>query len=165
MFNPFYPFTTQLLDGFVKKGKKYFVRQTFHRAMDHFDEGIKGYFIFSHYDNLTTAMDHFGAIANDAYRFLYDWDNAEHREKLKIAASQPKEYKIFAGVFKQDWERQVTNRLKEKVRMYVSKLGWSPKPGEMVDTKYEIQFGELYMRLSYAGRQAKVKFEEIEKLF
>ena len=162
MFNPFYPFTDQLLDAFVKNGKTFFVRQTFNRAKDHFDEGIKGYFLFSHYDNATTAMDHYGAISYDPNRFLYDWHNPEHQEKLRVAGSGLKEYKIFSAVFKTDWEKQLTNRMKERVRQYVSKLGWSPKSGEMVDTNYEIQFGELYLRLKYGGRQAKVKFEEIE---
>jgi hypothetical protein len=164
MFNPFYPFTRQLLEAFVAQGKKYFVRQTFHRARDHFDEGVKAYFLFSHYDTLTTAQDHFGAIAHDPNRFLYDWQNLEHQDKLKIAASELPDYKVFASVFKPDWERQVTDRLKEKVRKYVSRLGWTPKPGEMVNTSYELQFGELYVRLKYRERQAKVKFEEIEKL-
>jgi hypothetical protein len=34
----------------------------------------------------------------------------------------------------------------------------------MVTTNYEVQFGELFVRLNYKGRQVKVKFEEIEKL-
>jgi hypothetical protein len=164
MFNPFYPFTQQVLDAFVNKGKKYFVRQTFNRGKGHFDEGIKGYFIFSHYDNLTTAQDHFGAISYDPNRFLYEWDNPEHQEKLKVAASGLKEYKVYANLFKPDWERGINDRIKEKVRSYVSKLGWSPKSGEMVATSYEVRFGELYMVLKYRGRTAKVKFDEVENV-
>ena len=38
------------------------------------------------------------------------------------------------------------------------------KAGQVVDTAFEAQFGELYLRIKYRGRQAKVKFEEIEKL-
>jgi hypothetical protein len=165
MFNPFYPFTDQLLQAFVARGKKYFIRQGYSRAKDPFDEGIKGCFLFTHYDNLTTAQDHYGAISHDPYRFLYEWNNPEHQQKLRIAASGLKEYKNFAAVFRPDWEKGLTGRLQEKVRQYVSRLGWTPKSGETVDTSFELQFGELYIRLKHRAREVKVKFEEIEKLF
>src|SRR2546423_11648662 len=164
MFNPFYPFTTQLLTAFVLRNKKYFVRQTFIRAKDHFEDGVKGYFLFSHYDNLTTAQDHYGAISYDPNRFLYNWNEPEHQQKLKLAASQPDGYKIFAGVFRSDWEKALTNRIQEKVRVYVSRLDWKPKGDEKVATNFELQFGELYIRLRYRNREAKIKFEEIEKI-
>jgi len=164
MFNPFYPFTEQLLNAFIEKGKTFFVRQTFQRAKDHFDEGTKGYFLFSHYDNLVTAQDHFGAIGYDPNRFLYDWSNPDHQEKLKIAASGLKDYKIFAAVTRPGWDKGITNRLQEKVRIYVAKLGWRPKGNETVETNFELQFGELYLRMKYKGREAKIKFEDIEKL-
>src|SRR5689334_19256398 len=102
MFNPFYPFNSRLLNAFVAKGRKYFVRQTFNRAKDHFDEGIKGYYFFSHYDNLAEAQEHYDAIAHDPNRFLYDWNDIEHRSKLEIAASALPQYKIYTGVFKSD---------------------------------------------------------------
>jgi hypothetical protein len=164
MFNPFYPFTQQLLDAFIAKGKTFFVRQTFNRAKDHFDEGIKGCFLFSHYDNIVTAQDHYGAVGYDRNRFLYDWNVPAHREKLMIAASGLKEYKVYAAVFRQDWECGVTNRIREKTRTYVSRLGWQPRSGENVATNYELQFGELYLRMRYGTREAKVKFEEIENI-
>ncbi|MFL5811422.1 MAG: hypothetical protein ACJ749_18000 [Flavisolibacter sp.] len=164
MFNPFYPFTTDLLNAFVHQGKTYFVRQRLDRGNGYLAEGIKGCFLFSHYDHLTTAMDHYGAIEYDPNRFLYHWANPEHQEKLRLASSGLKEYKIFASVFRTDWEKQLTDRTREQIRLYVSKLGWTPAGGEMVNTNYELQFGELYLRLKYRGREAKVKFEEIEKL-
>lgn len=163
MFNPFYPLDAGLLDAFVARGKLYFVRQTFPRGRGPFEEGVKGYFLISHYDHVVTAQDHYGAIAYDPNRFLYDWNLPAHREKLGIAAGGLRDYRIFAAVFRPDWERQVTVHMKEKVRAYVSRLGWTPRSGEMVDSHYELQFGELYLRLKYGSRQAKIKFEEIEK--
>ena len=164
MFNPFYPFTDQLLDGFVKKGKTFFVRQTFPRAKSILDEGVKGYFLFTHYDNLTTAQDHYGAIAHDPNRFLYDWYLDEHQRKLCLAASGLKDYRIFAAVFKPDWEKGITDRLKEQVRKYAAGLGWEIKRADGLDTNYELQFGELYLRLRSGTREVKIKFEEIENL-
>ena len=65
MFNPFSPLSTRLEDAFVKAGKKYFVRQTYTRPSGHFDEGIKGYFIFTHYAEIGHAQHHLGAISED----------------------------------------------------------------------------------------------------
>ncbi len=89
MFNPLAPFSQQALDGFLKKGYKFFVRQTFHRAKDPFENKLSGTFLFCHYDNYFSAKEHFDALATDLYRYLYNWNNGEDREKLKLAASQP----------------------------------------------------------------------------
>lgn len=114
MFNPFYPFTQKLLDAFVAKGKTYFVRQTFARGRNPFDSQEKGSFLFTHYDNLVTAQDHYGAISHDRNRFLYDWNNTEHQDKLRIAASNVfKEYRNYASVFRTDYERGLTDNLKK----------------------------------------------------
>lgn len=164
MFNPFYPLTPDLLHAFVTNGKKFFIRQSFERARNGMDENIKGYFLFSHYDNLTTALDHYGAISYDGSRFLYHWDNEFHRERLLLAASGLPEYKIFAAVLKPGWDRPADKMLKNKVRKYIETIGWHPKRDEGVLTNYELQFGELYIRLKFEGREAKVKFEEIENL-
>ena len=163
--NPFYPFTKELLDAFVAKGHSYFVRQTFYRDSPLFSEKIKGSFLISHYDSRTTAMDHYGAISYDKGRHLYDWNNPRDRERLMVAASGPEGYRIFSTVFKTDWEKPVATRIKDKLRMYIKKLGWNPHRDEGVTTNYELQFGELYLRIKYAGREAKVKFEEIENIF
>ncbi len=164
MFNPFYPFTQQLLDSFIVNGKRIFVRQSFPRGKNHLDEDVKGWFLISHYDMMVTAMDHYGAIEYDPYRFIYDWNNYDHRVKLRKAASDLKEYRVFSSVFKPDWEKSVNDKLQQQVRKYVGGLDWNPKASEAVDTNFELQFGELYIRLKYGGREAKVKFEEIEKL-
>ncbi len=160
-FNPFYPFTPDLLDAFVAAGKIFFVRQQFARGC--YDPVQQGRcFLFSHYDSLTTAMDHFGAISYDRYRYLYCWENAEHRIRLKTAAAGPEGYLVFASVLKPGWDRPVDGVLKKKLRAYIEKLGWKPGRDEGVRTNYEMQFGELYIRIKYGGREAKVKFEEIE---
>ena len=99
MFNPFAPLTTDLLHAFIGRGKIFFVRQAFPRGKSPLDKDVKGYFVFSHYDNLTTAQDHFGTIAHDPYRFLYNWNDLAHRGKLEIAASGLQHYRNFAAVF------------------------------------------------------------------
>jgi len=166
MFNPFYPLTAPLLDAFVAKGKTYFVRQTFNRAKNPFDDQVKGCFLFSHYDNFTTAQDHFGAIAHDPNRFLYQWNNPEHRQRLRVAASELTEYHNYASVLRPDYDKGLTDKVKKKIRQYVTnRLEWQLKGGDTLDTNFELQFGELFIRFKHGSRQAKVKFEEIENQY
>ncbi len=165
MFNPFAPFTKDLLHGYIAHGKVFFVRQTFPRGRSALDKGVKGYFLFSHYDNLVTAQDHFGTIASDPFRFLYEVHLPAHRGRLELAASGLKEYRNFAAVFTPDWDRHHATRIKDKLRMFIKKLGWNPHRDEGVQTNYEIQFGELFIRIKFGGREVKVRLEEIEKIF
>ncbi len=164
MFNPFFPFSMQLLNAFIVQNKKFFVRQTFDRGKNPFDDDIKGYFMVSHYDDKTAAATHFDALKGDPNRFLYNWNNQEHQEKLKIAAGSPKGYKIYSSVFQKDWEKHITDKTKAKIRMYVAGLGWRPSRNDGLTTDFYLTFGEVYIRLKYKGHVEKIKFEEIEKL-
>ena len=47
MYNPTYPFTKEVLEASVKAGSKYFVRNSYKRIFDHFDENTKGYYLIS----------------------------------------------------------------------------------------------------------------------
>jgi hypothetical protein len=164
MFNPNYLFTTQVLDAFVQAGKLYFVRNTYNRAFDHFDETIKGNFIITHYDDEAKAKAHYNSIPSDPHRFLYDWYNSEHQTKLKAAAAQPQGYKIYSTLFYPDWKKKITNHIKDKVSQYVYKhTNWKPGKGEVVNPDLYWQFGQLYTVINYNGQQIKVKFEDIEK--
>lgn len=163
MFNPFALLTTPLLQAFAESGKKFFVRQTFTRAKDHFHDQIKGYFIISHYAEKGHAEHHFGAISEDPYKFMYEWENAEHRKKLLTASKQPEGFKIYASVFNKDWERHLTNPLKQKLRYYVEgKLGWKPSVAETVQFDVYVNYGEVYAKLKLRSQEVRIKLEEIE---
>jgi len=163
MINPFVPFTKPLLDAFVRAGEKYFIRQSFPRAKDHFDKGIKGYFIYTHYADIAHAQHHLSAISHDPYRRLYEWDNPEHQEKLKFAATKPTDYKIFSAVLVKDWEEQLSSNLKGKVRNFVeNKIGWKPSRSDTLDFKIYLHYGELYAKLKLQGEEVRVKLEDIE---
>jgi hypothetical protein len=164
MFNPFHPFTDPLLDAFVQHGKRYFVRQTYRRGVNALNEGIKGAYLISHYDDLNKAQAHYNALASDPNRFLYDWNNTGHQQKLKVAASSPAGYKVYSCTLERNWERHITDRIKKGIRLYVTGLGWQPSRSEGLNTKYFQIFGELYIQLKYKTREVKVKFEEIENL-
>lgn len=163
MFNPLASWTEEALNGFIQEGKKYFVRQTFNRARHPFDEGIKGYFLFCHYESYAQAKEHYDALVGDPNRFLYDWDNEEHREKLKIAARQPRGYRIYSNTFMPDWERHITDRMKKKVKAFIDKRGWKPKREETVQIDFYPHFGEVMITLRFREQKLSVKLEEIEK--
>ncbi|MEO5998861.1 MAG: hypothetical protein ABIN89_18970 [Chitinophagaceae bacterium] len=163
MFNPFSTLSVPLLDAFVKSGKKYFVRQTFTRGKSLLDEGVKGYFIFTHYSEIGHAQHHLGAIEHDPNRFLYEWDNQEHQQKLIIAAGTPPGYKIYSSVFEKDWQKWLTVHLKDKVKKYIDyRLGWKPGGGETVDFQIYSNYGDLYAKLKLRSQEVRVKLELIE---
>jgi len=102
-------------------------------------------------------------IGHDAYMYLYEWDNPEHQQKLYVAASQPVGYKVYSGVFKKDWEKQISNSMNETAKTYIeTKIRWKPGRGDNVDFKLYVNYGELYAKLKFRGQEVRVKLEEIE---
>lgn len=163
MYNPFSFLSKPLLDAFVKSGKKYFVRQSFPRAKDHFDEGIKAYFIFTQYSEIDQALHHLNAISHDSSKFLYEWDNPEHRQKLCVAADNPPGYKIYACVLNKHWGKQIESSIKEKTRGFIDKnIGWKPRRSDTVKFILSVDNGELYANLKLGAEEVRVKLEEIE---
>lgn len=165
MFNPLYPFTKDVLDQTVKRGCRYFVRNTYLQAFDHFNECIEGYFLFSHYDDPSKAEAHFNSIGNDPHRFLYEWDKPAHRERLMMAAGNPKGYRIYSTYFFPDYKKKITKNLKDKINKYMYRhTDWKPGSGETVNIDFYLQFGLLYLTMKYAGQELKIKFADIETL-
>jgi len=165
MFNPLAPWTEKALDGFIREGKKYFVRQTFHRAKHPFDKDVKGCFLLCHYDSYALAKEHYDALKDDAYRFLYQWDRDDHQHKLQRAASRPAGYKIYSNTFMPDWERHVTKQLKQKIRAFIKEKGWNPAREEGVQIDFYPHFGEVMITLRFREQKLSVKLEEIEGRF
>lgn len=163
MFNPLYPLTTDVLQATIDRGCVYFVRNTYTQAFDHFDHNIKGYYLFTHYNDLAKAEAHYNSIKHDKSRFLYDWNNPEHQDRLKKAAASPQGYKIFSTYFLPDYKKKITNPLKDKINKYMYRhTDWKPGRGETVNVDFFLQFGTLYITMSYAGQQIKVNFTDIE---
>lgn len=165
MINPFSPLSRPLLDAFIKSGKKYFVRQTYTRCRNLLEDGLKGCFIFTHYAEIGHAQHHIGAISEDSGRFLYEWDNKEHQQRLIVSAGSPAGYKIYSSVFEKDWQKWITMPLKDKVKKYIDDtLHWKPGGGETVDFQIYINYGELYAKLKLRAQEVRIKLEVIENL-
>lgn len=164
MFNPLYPFTQEVLDATIKRGCIYFVRNNYNSAFDHFNEGIKAYFLFTHYSDHAKALAHYNSITNDPNRFLYSWTDSDHQKKLSIAASNPPGYKIFSSYFMPNYKDKISLILKEKINKYMYRnTDWKPGKNEKVNLDFYLQFGQLFTTMTYAGQQLKVKFTDIEK--
>jgi hypothetical protein len=164
-FNPLARLDERALEGMVRDGHRYFVRQTFNRGIDGFDTNVKGCFLFCHYKDLPKAKEHYDVLDGDPNRFLYDWENEAHRKKLRIAAAGPEGYKIYTNTLVPDWEKYMTDRVKQKIRAYIMKLGWKPTREEAVTPVLYPHFGEICVSLRFRKQEVRVTFEEIEKAF
>ncbi len=160
MFNPFCLLSKELLDAFIRSGKKYFVRQSFTLNRS---SGSRE-FMLTHYPDIAFAQEHMGAIEHDPYRQLYRWDDEDHRRRLIIAASQPQGFAIWTALFRKDWERGITAEVEAMVRAYIKSIGWKPSRADGVTPQYFMHYGSLYLMLKFGSRQVRVKFEDIQKL-
>ena len=163
MFNPMAILTPELLQAFVQKGHRFFVRQHYPRGRAAFDTATKAAFLICPYDNYFLAKEHFDALSTDPYRYLYHWEEVADRGKLEVAAAQPAGYRVYGNAFVDNWEQHLTDRLRGKIRAYVKSLGWKPKGGESVEPVFYPHFGEVFVRLKLGSREVRVNFEEIEK--
>lgn len=162
MFNLLAKFDDRVLDGFITQGHRYFVRQTFERAREPFDITTKAHFLICHYKDPAKAKEHFDVLTDDPNRFLYNWDEPEHQQRLKMAAGQPAGYKIFSNTFMENWEHHITDRFRAKIRAYIDELGWKPSRNDTVRFDFFPRFGEPFATLRFKKRVVEVSFDEIE---
>lgn len=163
MFNPCYPFTSELLESMVQKEVVHFVRSTFKRGVEKNNLQFKGSFLISHYHDPAEAERHFNAIRHDANRFHYDARIPEQLEKLRIAATQPEGYKIYSRIMVPGIEKKVTALFKENTKRYLYKnTNWDLKGKVTITPFLYFQLGELFVRMSHGGDEIKIKFEDLE---
>ena len=127
-----------------------------------FDEHTKAAFLFTHYNDLNDARTHYNALQQDANRFLYDNNIAEHHAKLEIAAKQPLGYKVYSSLLEQPWKP--SEKMAEKIRHYIGEnLTWTPARADTIGAELFTRFGELFITLNYNERLVKVPLADIEK--
>lgn len=164
MFNPLFAFELPVLEKLVESGHQYFVRQSYPRGKRVTDSDIKHSFLISHYSDLEKAQQHFSVIKNDPYAFLYLWEDEDHRKKLRLAASKPEGYKLFASLLHPQWQAMLTDILKGKIRYYIEKeLKWRPGRSDKVVPSFFLQYGELFVTLRWSMNEVRVNFDDIEK--
>jgi hypothetical protein len=162
MYNPFGLLSMRLLQALLKSGNRYFVRQTYKRGLDQFDETQRGAFLFTHYTDAGRAQMHYDALALDPNRFLYDSTDAEHYNKLEIAAHQPLGFRIYSPLLEKEWKP--TEAMNEKIRKYIAaNFTWTPGRNDKVKADLFSQVGELFVNLKYRVHEVKVPLADIEK--
>ena len=164
MYNPFPLLDEKILADKIQEGKEFFVRQIYNRGLQ---KGIRASFLFRAYDSSerTQALEHFAKIKNDPNAFLYEVNNPDHLEKLRIAAKQPFGFKIYyAGKKGLDWNPPT--EYQEHMKRYIRKMHpeWrTKKGGDKIEIGLYEEYGSLFINLSYAGEEERIPFDEIEK--
>jgi hypothetical protein len=164
MYNPLPLLTRGLLEDQLSKGKRWFVRQTFPRGME---PRLIAAFLVRGYDpeEKATVDHHLATLAKDGNAFLYDAQDPAHVEKLHIAASQPFGYKIFYAARK-GVEWKPPTRYQEKMRHYLRRNhpAWRvQKQGDKIEIGLYEEFGELFLKFSFADEDDTIPFDWIEK--
>lgn len=162
LYNPFYPWTVDLLQRLLKGGHKWFVRQSFPRGKANESEEVKLVFIISHYNDLHQAEAHFSSIRQDPYAYFYDIGHPEQKARLIKTLDVYPEYRFFSNVTALDWEPRL-RRYEPTFRSYIENvLKWSPKGKETVYAGLHSKFGQLYITLTYQKQKVRVTLAEIE---
>jgi len=148
------------------KSNRYFVRQSYPRGRDHFDEIIKAVLLLTYYyeDDIETtrAEMHVSLLKNDPYRFLYDARHPNHRERLLKAAAQPAGYKIYINLLPAKWKAPAF--LRDKIAQYIAEAmpEWRVNRYSNLDITLQERFGNLYLDLHWKGRKATVQLDAID---
>jgi hypothetical protein len=163
MHNPLAILSEDLLDALLLHGHKYFVRQSYPRGLDHFDETIKEAFLFSAYKELPPAEKHYLHLASDPRRHIYYIGQEGDVEKIRIAASQPAGYKAYSDkLAAREWKP--TKDLPGKIKNYLrTNTKWRSKDAP-VDAQLFLEYGELMLSLSNGKQILKIKLSEVERL-
>jgi len=164
MYNPLPLLSTGLLEDELRKGKRWFVRQSFARGME---AGITAAFMIRSYtaDEESTALLHLKAIEKDRHAFLYDASLGPHRERLSVAARQPTGYRVFYAARK-GVEWKPPDNYQQKMRHYIRTHhpAWIPqKPGEKIEIGLFEEFGQFFLKFTYDGEDDTIPFDLIEK--
>ena len=160
--NPFGLLSLKLLHALIHAGQRYFVRQSYPRGFNPFDETLKRAFLLTHYERLPDAQMHFNLVSQDRHRFLYDSHNPEHFERLERAAKQIPGWPVYTPLLEKPWVP--SEKMAELIRRYIANnLSWTPAREETVKADLFTQFGQLFVTLKYRSQEIRVLLEDIEK--
>jgi len=162
MHNPFGLINEKLLNALIVAGNRYFVRQTYPRGLQPFNENQKAAFLLTHYRERDAAEKHYTFLQHDRYRFLYDSDHPAHLVKLEMAARQFPEYPVYTPLLQKAWEP--SEKMVAHIRRYIAAhFNWRVPREEAVKAELFTEFGELFVNLKYKSGSASVPLAEIEK--
>src|SRR5690242_760198 len=95
MFNPLCPFEERWLPAFKKKGVRAFVKQTYNRGKDPFDETEKPAYVLIHFEKMLAAQQYFDVVRNDPARELLKIDDQADVERIHELLMNAKVYAML----------------------------------------------------------------------
>lgn len=162
MHNPLVLLKKDLLDAMIASGNQYFIRQSYPRGKDPFDEKIKEAFLISHYNDLHKAEAHYQAVAQDYRKFFYHVGVSEEKAKLYLATEQPEGFKIYANILPDQWTP--SKQMGAKIRSYIDGvLKWRVSRNSRVNAALFSEFGELYIKIRNGSHEVKIPLKDIER--
>ena len=164
VLNPYAILIPELLGAMLKQ-PMYFVRQHYPRGGEPGNPKVIP-LLLTHYIHHDTdrerAERHMRLLMKDKYRFLYDSQLEEHRDKLEMAACQPEGFRIYINLLPKKWKP--SEPLKRKIASYMmnSLPGWRYSPADKLKVTLKERYGELYLALLWKGQQTEVHLDLIE---
>lgn len=160
MFNPAYPFTKELLESFVTKEVKHFVKSTYKRGIG---GTVQHGYLISHYHEKAEAERHFNAIPQDSNRDIFDTDKPGDLERLKKETEPSIEKVTFSKLIHPENEKKATEKYRDNTKRYLyNNTNWDLKGRVTIYPKLYFQLGELYVRMSHQGETISMKFDVLE---
>lgn len=160
MFNPLQAFEERFIRLFQQKGVKAFVKQTYKRGRPDFNEKNTEAFVLIHFQSLVAAQQYFDVLKEDPGRELLKPETPEDTEKIRHLLHTSK---VFTMLKVKEAESKARKLLDKKIRAFIEyKLHWRPGSQDEVRFGLDVQFGEVYAKLTFRSQEIKVKLEEIE---
>lgn len=163
MHNPLALFSPQMLKVMIDMGFTIFVRQSYPRGKDHFNNEIKEALLITPYRDIGLANQHFQYIRFDKRKYIYQVHHAEELQKLHKAVSQPEGYRVYIDkIAAKEWK--APPQMKTKVANYIRlNTKWKRQDGD-IGINLFLHYGDLMLRISNGSEEIKILLSEIERL-
>lgn len=164
MYNPLYQLTPKVLEGLIKQGNLYWVKQSYPRGIE---MGIDQSFLLTPYDSPGKAQKHYDYIASDGERRLYQLDlkpgdpidKDQDGRDLIDASKQPRGIRYYVPY---TGDQSLPGWLTMRVRNAAKGIGWGGRATE-VEARLGFHFGELVVRYYYKNQEKVLTLTEVEK--
>ena len=166
MYNPLAEISTPIMETMLKE-PKLFVREYYPRGFSHYHAPGTIPLLLTYYEKdkaveASRALFHLRQLELDKYLFLYDSENPDHQNRLRIAATQIQPYKIYINLLIKEWEPPAF--LKTKIHTYMQHhfAWWNYSKTNSLHIHLKDRYGKLFLQLSWKANQAEVLLDEVE---
>jgi hypothetical protein len=164
-FQPYPRLEEKYFPEFLKRGKRYFVSQSYPPGQVKYFDKEKVPIVFTLYCSLVDANVHYDAVKKDKYASIIDLEKPAHQEKVKSMLQPDSKYDVYISMV---WKNEkidayIKKQYSTNVERYISKsTSWRIPRIENVDFALKIIFGEPFMEIKWRNNTLQVRFQEIE---